>query len=90
MPQHRHRSTGVRRAIKREIHRLGIHARPEDVVAALARLGMEVCVGQVERVKIKILRDQCRTTQAANDSRKAHQLRTRRGLQKVPERRWRK
>jgi hypothetical protein len=37
--------------------RLGFHARPSDVVAELAKYGIEVSAGMVQKVKIEAAKD---------------------------------
>jgi hypothetical protein len=47
---------GKRRAIRDALHRLGLHARPAQVVAALAGRGVVVSAGQVRAVLFELLR----------------------------------
>jgi len=53
MPRHLSKS----RAIQNMLGRLGYHARPSDVVAALAEYGIEVSEGLVQKVKMEIRKD---------------------------------
>jgi hypothetical protein len=45
------------KAIQNMLGRLGYHARPNDVVAALAENGIEVSKGLVQKVKMEIRKD---------------------------------
>lgn len=45
------------KAIHNMLGRLGFHAKPGEVVAALAEYGVEVSEGLVQKVKIDILKD---------------------------------
>jgi len=48
--------TSQRKAIRAALGRLGWHAGPGDVVALLARYGVEVSEGLVSKVKIETLK----------------------------------
>jgi len=45
------------RAVLGVLGRLGFHARPSDVVAELAKYGIEVSAGMVQKVKIEAAKD---------------------------------
>ena len=45
------------RAVLSVLGRLGFHARPGDVVAELAKYGIEVRAGLVQKVKIEAAKD---------------------------------
>ena len=53
MPKHFSKS----KAIHNMLGRLGFHAKPSDVVAALREYGIEVSAGLVQKVKMEILKD---------------------------------
>jgi len=53
MPRHPRKA----KAIQNMLGRLGYHARPSDVVAALAEYGIEVNEGLVQKVKMEIRKD---------------------------------
>ena len=44
-------------AVLSVLGRLGFHASTDDVVAALAKYGIEVSAGLVQRVKIEVVKD---------------------------------
>jgi hypothetical protein len=45
------------RAVLTVLGRLGFHAKPADVVAELAKYGIEVSAGLVQKVKIELVKD---------------------------------
>ncbi len=45
------------RAVLTGLGRLGLHAKPDDVAAELAKYGIEVSVGFVQKVKIEVMKD---------------------------------
>ncbi len=45
------------RAVLTVLGRLGLHAKPSDVVAELAKYGIEVSAGLVQKVKIELMKD---------------------------------
>lgn len=53
MPKHIHKS----RVVLSALGRLGFHAHPSDVVAELAKFGIEVSAGLVQKVKIETAKD---------------------------------
>jgi len=53
MPKRTHKS----RAVLSALGRLGFHAHPSDVVAELAKYGIEVSAGLVQKVKIEAAKD---------------------------------
>lgn len=48
--------TGKKRAVENALHRLGMQAKPEEVIAALARQGIEVSLELVRLVRFDLLR----------------------------------
>jgi hypothetical protein len=49
-------SNRKKRAVENTLFRLGMQAKPEEVVAALARLGIEVSEGLVRQVLFDLLK----------------------------------
>ncbi len=45
------------RAVLAVLGRLGLHAKPSDVVAELAKYGIEASAGLVQKVKIELMKD---------------------------------
>jgi hypothetical protein len=76
-----------RRAIRNTLDRLGMQAKPEQVVEALERHGLEVSDRFVSLVKMQMLRDDAKA--ARERSKRPPKLKTRRRPQrrKIPPRR---
>ena len=83
----KNRRTSLRRAVQNELYRLGMQAKSEEVVAALAQCDIEVSEELVERVKVEMLKDQSGVSCAVHHLRERNQLRNRRRLQRIPEKR---
>ena len=85
MSRHTRKHPSKREAIELALGRLGWHASGRDVVAFLAKCGIDVPEGLVSKVKVDGLKksDDVRRTQA--QGRLAAQSRDRKAMQKVPQ-----
>jgi hypothetical protein len=51
------RTTGVKRAVRNALFRLGLHTTPKGVVDALAKQGIQVTEELVRQVRIALLKE---------------------------------
>jgi hypothetical protein len=75
-----------RRAVRNALSSLGLQARPDEVVAALAELGVAVGAGLVRRVRLEILQDQYRTARQQTRATPPDRRPDRRRLPQLPRR----
>jgi hypothetical protein len=84
-PQDRGRTLSA--AIHNAFGQLGWHARSRDVVALLARLGVNVGQGMVERIRFGRLKDLGRSALRSTELAKLHLKRRPTLVRKVPQQR---
>jgi hypothetical protein len=75
-----------RRAVRTVLYRLGLQARADEVVAALAELGVVVGAGLVRGVRLEILQDQYRTARQRTRATPPDRRPDRRRHQQLPRR----
>jgi hypothetical protein len=77
---------GKRRAIRSALGRLGMQARPAEVVAHLSALGISVSEEQVRAVAAELLREEARAERLRVEARMPDVPRPHRGYPKLPPR----
>ncbi len=88
MKKRKQKETSIRQKVRNTLHRIGMQAQAREVVDALARCGVSVSEGFVERVRIDELKSRERVGLAGQTSNRVGKLHR---MQKIPQKRpWRK
>ncbi len=88
MKKRKQKETSIRQKVRNTLHRIGMQAQAREVVDALAKCGVSVSEGLVERVRINELKSRERVGLAGHTS---NRVGKRHRMQKIPQKRpWRK
>jgi hypothetical protein len=63
------RTTGLKRAVRNALFRLGLHTTPKGIVDALAQQGVQVSEELVRQVRIELLKEGSRGRDSARSAR---------------------
>lgn len=87
MPKPKQKTT-IRQKVRHTLHRLGMQAKAQEVVDALAQFGLTVSEGFVERVRLEELKGRDRGQTVA---RRSNRIGKRHQAKKIPQKRpWRR
>jgi hypothetical protein len=89
MTKRKQKRTSIRQKVCNTLRRLGMQAQAGEVVVALAKYGVSVSEGFVERVRIEELKGRERVGKVSAQT--SNRVRKRQRMQKIPQKRpWRK